>query len=462
VNVSLRRATSPGGRNRWKSRLLLLVLVFVGACRSPGGRPNILFLLIDSLRADHVGFAGYTRPTTPCLDSLASQGAAFTTCIAQAPYTIASVPSLLTGLYPTSACYTAPVILPGSGGRLTAYRLGEAVRSIAAILAGHGYATAAFVANGDVALRSLRLAAEFAHVDADHLCSTGECADVMNSLALKWLAGLRAEPWFCYIHYMDVHYPYDAPREWAERFSPRYAEFPAPEIQWMNRQRPHGGPIPEELDHITGMYDAEIAYLDNRICRLLSTLGEMGLADDLLVIVASDHGDELYEHGRFGHKHTLYEELTRCPLLMLWPGHIPPGILVRSPVENVDVVPTILDVTGIRGRHNAEGFSLTPYFQGENGPKEAFSEMQGVSVRRGRWKLWHHPKGFPLLYDLDADPLETTNLADAEPDTLRSLQMALEAWAKSLAPPPPRPVELGTDSLDVDAVDMLRKLGYLE
>jgi arylsulfatase A-like enzyme len=449
------------GRFAGLAALHVLVVLSLVAChtRRPS-TPNVLFLLIDSLRSDHLGFAGYNRNTSPCLDSLAARGAAFTTCTAQAPYTIASVPSMLTGLYPSSACYDAEVRVKGLDVTVPSYRLGAEVRSIAALLGNRGYATGAFVANGDVAVRTFGLAEQFQHVDARHLCDSGECAEKLNRGVVEWLQGLGRQPWFCYVHYMDVHYPYNAPPEWASRFSPGYDSLPVPTIQWMRRHGRQARPDAEELAHIEGMYDAEIAYVDNRIYALLHRLETLALAGDLLLVVASDHGEELYEHGGFGHTRTLFEELVRCPLVIVWQGHIPAGVRVRTPVENVDIVPTILDLIRAEPAGRIEGASLVPFFSGVDRRRAVFSEKRGSSLRRGPWKLWEDPEGCLHLFRLDEDPAELVNLSASQPETLRSLQDHLARWRRSLHPPAPCVLEVET--LDEDKLAMLRELGYIE
>ncbi len=453
------------GRRQDVSWVVLTVAIFVGLTSCAPSRPatpNVLLLMVDSLRSDHLGFAGYQRPVSPCLDSLAARGAAFTACVAQAPYTIASVPSILTGLYPSSACYTAEIRVKGLGTSIPTYRLGGGVRTIASVLGERGYRTGAFVANGDVAVRNFGISEQFDHMDAEHLCDSGDCADRLNNAVVEWLSSIGREPWLCYVHYMDVHYPYAAPPEWATRFSPGYESMPLPTIGWMRRHGRRTEPDADELRYVTGMYDAEIAYVDDRICALLSCLRDLDMAENLLLVVCSDHGEEFYEHGGFGHKRTLYEELLRCPLILVWEGHVSEGVLARTPVQNVDIVPTVLDLIGIQPSEAFEGASLLPLFSGVQPDRSVFSEKQGAAVRKGPWKLWEAPDGVTRLFRLDVDSLERSNLAHAEPETLRSLQTSLLRWKQSLKPPTPASGEVELPSLDEDHVAMLRELGYID
>jgi arylsulfatase len=430
-----------------------------GPARTP--RPNILFLLVDSLRADHLGFAGYHRPTSPCLDSLAAHGAAFTSCTAQAPYTQASVPSLLTGRYPTSAFHLTEVAVPEASRRLSASLLGEEVLSIPALLRPLGYLSAMISASTLLKYRVLGLVEQFDYHDTNIECMRDDCAERINELVLRWLTRTKEEPWFCYVHYMDAHDPYSAPPEYSARFSASSGVLPDPEYPWMHRAR-DGPPDPEELAHIIGMYDAEIAYVDAQICRLLRVMRGLQLTNDLLVIVASDHGEEFYEHGSFTHGHSLYEEQTRCPLILAWPGHVPAGVRVECYVENVDIVPTLLDLLHVKAREELTGHSLVPYLEGRCSPRQAFSEKRGFSARRGRWKLWQDDSGTARLFDLVVDPLEQSNVAEAQPDTLKTLQSILDRWKSSLTPPRVRTDLPPSPMLDSAAVAKLRTLGYLQ
>jgi arylsulfatase A-like enzyme len=455
-------AAPPTCSSRVVRTVLLGTLACLAGCTwGRGSRPNILFMVIDSLRSDHVGFAGYKRPTTPCLDSLAAEGVAFTSCTAQAPHTMPSVPSLMTGRYPTSAIHATSVRLPNTTATLPAVQLGGEVASIATLLRQHGYASAMINVSGQVKYRILGLQAQFDFVDENVECMTKDCAARINERALRWLSRRGEGPWLCYMHYMDVHHPYDAPAEYASRFSRNYGTLPTPKFhgQWKGAW---DNATPEELAHVIGMYDAEIAYLDSQICHLLRSLTALGLTKNLLVIVASDHGEELFERGGFGHGQTLYEEQTRCPLLFVWPGRVPRGATVDCPIQNIDILPTILDLVDIQELEGLQGSSLIPYFEGDCDSQPVYSERRGYSLRRGRWKLWQGDHGVARLFDLRADPAERVNLIDQEPDTSRSLHALLMDWRKSLTAPPPPPATSPAYSPDSAAVQRLHALGYLQ
>jgi arylsulfatase A-like enzyme len=429
----------------------------VAACRPQ--RPNILLLVVDSLRSDHLGFAGYDRPTTPCLDSLAARGVAFTRCTAQAPYTLASVPSMLTGKFPTCCIRPADVALPGYAAPLPAVRLGDGATCLSTLLRPYGYVSGMINASGQIRYRALGLQEQFDFVDETVECFTGDCAARINERVLCWLSQRHGGPWFCYVHYMDVHHPYDAPTPYSSRFSPGYGVLATPRFhgQWKDTWT---DPSPGELAHVIGMYDAEIAYLDSQIRELLAGLAVRRLHENLVIVVASDHGEELNEHGGFGHGHALYEEQIRCPLILVWPGRVPAGLRLDCPVMNIDIAPTVLDLLEIDEPQGLQGTSVACCFNGTGAPRVVYSERRGYSVRRGHWKLWDGDHGMTRLFDLSADPGENVNLANIAPDTLRALRGAIQEWRNTLLPPR-RPAELASSPTpDPEALARLRALGY--
>jgi arylsulfatase A-like enzyme len=378
---------------------------------------------------------------------------------------LGSVPSLVSGRYPVSAYHKTSTTIPGDTLPVPAASIGEGVPTIAGILKRHGYVTGAFITSALVNRRIWGVWEHFDHWESSVECSDGDCAEQINTQILEWLAGRPQEPWLCYVHYNDVHHPYGAPEKYSARFSAAYGELPIPKLRPMRARARKGDLRREELEHIVGMYDAEIAYLDDQICGLLRALDALGLGSNLLVVVTSDHGDEFYEHGGFGHTWTLYEELIRVPIIIWWPGHVPGVGVLDARVENVDVLPTILDLIEAEAPAGLEGSSLVPFFGGEGHSRTAFSRMwerPRVAVTRGRWKLWQDPSESLRLYDLETDPMEQHNLAAELPDTLRALKAALGEWDRSLAWLP-EPAERPTGpALDSTAVARLRTLGYIQ
>jgi arylsulfatase A-like enzyme len=447
--------------------ILATLLAFAGLSLNrcgPAGKhgPNILFLLVDCLRADHLGLAGYRRPTSPCLDSLAAEGVAFTCCTAQAPFTLASVPSLITGRYPTAAYTRATVSWPKAEEPVVAAQLGQEIPSIPLLLRRHGYVTSMFNASSLVKYRILGLREQFDFCDQSIECACGRCAGRINDLALGWVSSNARRRWFCYIHYMDVHGPYAPPSEFAARFSRRQSTEPALTPGWRDSLLRQNGPTTVEVEHVIDMYDASIAYVDHEICRLLGELKTLGMADDLLVIVLADHGEELFEHGCSDHGQTLYQEQVQCPLLLVWPGRLPKGVCVDQPVMNVDLLPTIADLLGIGTHEGLSGTSLLPLTRGETLERPVFSEMRGSMVRKGTWKLWEDDFSVSRLYDLGSDPAETADLAEALPESVAALGAILPEWKSTLVEPPVQSPPCSAALLDSAAAAKLRALGYAQ
>ncbi len=441
-----------------------MVLLNCFGCAGRGrDKPNILFLLVDSLRSDHLGLTGYPRPTSPCLDSLASAGVAFTSCIAQAPFTMPSVASMLTGLYPSSAVYWTDIHVPGKARSGPAVALGRGVSCIPLILRPHGYVSAAFETNPNVGHRILGLRHQFNHFDGSlEGCWYKDSAERVNQQALRWLCSADVERWFCLIHYMDVHLPYQPPRDFARRYLKSSGNFPVVDAAWLREQARDGHLTPQELERVVALYDGAVTYLDAQVCILLDMLEGLPASENMLVVVASDHGDEFMEHDYVGHGHSLHEELIRCPLVLSWNGHLRGGRVCEVPVQNIDIVPTILDLIGVAVPEAVEGRSLTPLMSGPPSRLPAMSEMQGVSVRRGRWELWLRSSGEESLYDVVSDPLEQEDLVQVLPDTAQSLERQIEAWRSTLVKAQ-RPSLPDTDTvLDLEVARLLRKLGYLE
>jgi arylsulfatase A-like enzyme len=374
-----------------------------------------------------------------------------------------SVPSLLAGRYPSSTFRWTKVILPGEEQPGNAVVLGEGVPTLPLLLRAHGYSTGAFVANPIVAHNVVGLPDHFDTFDTSlKQCWSKECAERLNEKALNWIREDRNEPWFCFIHYMDVHDPFDPPLNYATRFTKTPGAYPVASRGWIKNRQARGGLTRRELQHVVEMYDGEIAYLDSRISNLFAQLRQAGEAFDLMVLVASDHGDEFMDHGGMGHGHSLYEELVRCPAILSWPGTIPSGIASDEWIENIDLVPTVLELLSIDLPREIQGKSLRPIFSGKMSSQPVFSEMRGVAVHSERWKLWQRPTGVLSLFDMGRDPLEKKNVAQEEPEILAALQEELERWQQNLTKPPPPAVSVETVTLDSQTVGMLRSLGYLE
>ncbi len=453
---------------------LVAAIVLVLRRPPPEARPNVLLITIDTLRADHVSAYGCARRTTPHLDALAAQGALFEVAYAPAATTGPSHATLFTSLYPARH----GVLTNGVPFACTEPALSE-------VLTGKGYDTAAVVSSF-VLSRRFAWNRGFAHfddsftrADASVVTETWEGVPVEGGAldqranratdkAIAWLAGRPAggRPFFLWVHYFDPHTPYDPP-------AADLAAFP--------------GDDRDPLQAAIRRYDGEIHFADREIGRLLGFLAARPEGGNLLVVIAGDHGEGLMDHGHVHHGLSLYEEDTRVPLIVRFPGRVKAGVHVGEPVELLDVAPTILDLLGVDARAlPAEGRSLTPLLTGRPGwiARDVFLQRRTFpagandnwfappwlprppghpivggmfAVRSGRWKYIEAPQaGTRELYDLATDPTERHNLATARPGVVEALHRAISTWLASVQ-------RGGTPSAPLTEEDRarLRSLGYV-
>ena len=448
----------------------LAVAVLAGGCdRTPPEppRPNVILVLVDTLRADHLSAYGYHRPTSPHLDAFAEDAFLFEDARAQAPCTFPSANSILTGRFPTH--------FVGQPEK----RLGipEGFRSLAEVLGEAGYATAAVSASPIVRATPSDhnphggFGRGFGHFDEACLWSHAGC---VNRRARKFLDELP-EPFFLYLHYLDPHGPYRPPPMWERLFAPE-DEAEAPGI---SEDVARGDPnpmaeafyesgdasriTPESLERLIDLYDDEIAFFDSRFEVFLQDLRKRGLLDRTILVLVSDHGESFFEHRHLKHCRTVFDPEVKTPLLVRLPPELAASEPRRIPTQaaNLDVVPTLLDYLEIPADALAlEGTSLRALLEGdpEAGRPPVFSAWGGMrAVKDGPFKLvYRMGSGETRLYHLERDPAETRNVAPAHPREARTLLRALSRWQASLGP------GQGGAAADQEAIERLRGLGYLQ
>jgi arylsulfatase A-like enzyme len=450
--------------------------------RPPSPPKNVLLISVDTLRADRLGCYGYARPTTPRIDGLAAQGIRFHQAISQAPWTTPSHTSLLTARYPSSHRVTQGwstferFLKEGRGYRV----LAEDAITLAEVLQEHGFRTLALTGGATMA-GELGFAQGFDSYRED---SHGllEARPVLGA----WLEENRDLPFFVFFHTFEVHAPY------------RHTEMTEGLLTEAQRDAIHRGlGQPEHADSngfasllrelglfrmevTSALYDGGIRFTDTVLGSLLEQLRRLGLEDRTLVVFTSDHGEEFGEHDRGlfydDHCQNVYEELIRVPLIMRLPGTIPAGRLVDTPVELVDVAPTILDILDVPVAPAMEGKSLRGLVTGHsNGHKEwtlseaTCDDLETKALRRPDLKYiaaWEARDGEhagipgPLvrqrLFDLIGDPREKRNL---RVDRRRALRAILEGRAAALA----RNALTATEApISEDVLERLRGLGYVQ
>jgi arylsulfatase A-like enzyme len=414
---------------------------------------------IDTLRADHVGAYG-GHPVTPNLDALAAEGALFEVAYAPMGTTCPSHATLFTSRHPV-----------GHGVLRNGLRLRDDELTLAERLRGHGFTTAAFVSayplKGRFGFRQ-----GFDHYDDDFTGSTptlprpvweGEAVegtfdrrggDTVDR-AVAWLSGRDEGPLFVWVHLFDPHWPYLPPQE----------EVPPSASSRPRRQR-------ERL-----LYAAEVHYADAQVGRVVGAFRERARDPSPLIVVTSDHGEGLYDHGWRAHNRYLYEEEVRVPWVIHWQGQVSAGHRLSRPVHLVDVAPTLLGLLGLgapdpgmegvdlagslRGHMEAEAKAERPIwlqrpFYPEGRPN--YDEIgSGFGLRLGRWKLIEAAReGRRELYDLEADPGENDDLALAEPERAEALATRLADWRRA------HPMRIDAGDLDPEELEALRALGYVD
>lgn len=422
---------------------------------------NLIVVLVDTLRADHLSLYGYWRETSPNLDRIArDRGVVLENVRAQAPCTFPSMNSLLTSrsaarfVRPEANDFSIPLDIP----------------SIATILQRNEFSTAAVSASPIVRATasaenpSAGFGAGFDEFDESCYWSTAPC---VTYRALELLQNLE-QPFFLYLHYMDPHDPYRLTRPEEYRFAGAPptgsdrdaldAGDPNPFAARLYEAGGEPGLDAEALSFLVDRYDDEIRYWDKWFDALVTEIGRRGLLEDTVIAVVSDHGEEFLEHGDLKHCRNLFDTSIRVP--MVW---IVPGVAARRidvPASNLDLVPTLLALVGITsGPESFEGESLRPLFSrwSRRRPTSVQTSWWGDQrmVSDGIYKLLSpSPRERPALYRLDLDPGETVDRFADERSVALRLRGTLEEWRSN----DPDPGGGSEKRLEAE----LKALGYLQ
>jgi arylsulfatase A-like enzyme/tetratricopeptide (TPR) repeat protein len=361
---------------------------------------SILLITLDTTRADHLGCYGYKPARTPHLDGLAREGIRFARAYCPAPLTLPSHASIMTGLYPVT-----------HGVRNNGHDLPSGIRTLAEILKGRGYSTAAFVSAFSVDSRfgidrgfdvyddTFRSDSPFKTQNAERR------AEETFAGFSRWLEANGKDRFFGWVHYYDPHLPYDPP-----------------------------SPYKEEFDD--DPYDGEIAYMDRYVGAVLERLKELGILERTIIVVAGDHGEGLGDKVETGHGIFLYEETIRVPLILYNPAVFPRSQVIESQVRLIDVAPTILEIVGLKNEAaGMTGQSLVAWLKGKSRkdldslvetfyPRENFGWSELIGLVSGRWKYIQSPR--PELYDVMNDPGEREDLVASSAGKAGELKKMLE------------------------------------
>jgi len=460
-------------------------------------RPNILIYMIDTLRADHTSLYGYERDTTPFLKQLGATAVVFDDCQAQATWTKPSIASLLTSLY----SYT-------HGIRNDFDTIPKGASTLAEQLRNSGYVTANIAASpwaGRVTglQRGFDYVMEFPVIQRYRTDAADRATDSapLDKVVSSWLERHRDEPFFLYAHATDPHAPYRPPAGFEEKFAnpAETAEFNRDYATLHDKGQYGGGTVvnrdgcrkngidPDKfIRRAIDRYDGEILHNDASLESLVARLKQLGILENTLIIVVSDHGEEFWDHGWTAHGHSLYQELTHCVFLMWNPKLLPVPRRIHEPVQLIDVMPTVLDLLSLKGPDIIEGQSLTPLLKGRpfhrrspvitsrfahpNAKPNGLlpeNRINTFAVVEANWKLIYREKGKDVglsrveLYDRRSDRTETHNVADAHPEDVERMMSELGKWLDAQKQIHALLGKGAPSMLDRQVLDQLRSLGYI-
>ena len=452
---------------------------------------NILLIIVDTLRPDHLSINDYRRSTSPNMDNFAKEGTSFLNAYSSLPRTDPSNMSILTGMYPHN-----------HGVRLVHNnKPNQSLSHLPEILQSHGYKTGFMGGSGihepvlekgfgeyNLIIWQIKNKVRRSSYKIFNPKTFLGSAEQFTDIAIKWIKKNLGNKFFLCLHYEDLHWPYDVPQPFENIFDPDYkgnhefntlkhGKFSRGELIFGNVKLPK-----EELQHAIAHYDGGIKYTDNQIGKLMDCLKRENLYEDTLIILTSDHGENFGEHNfYFQHGASLYEPSLKIPLVFRYPKSIPQGKVIEQRVQNVDIMPTLLEMLNIPLIDKIDGVSLLTlikektrklvsfifaesieeHFKGNK--RVYFSGVKGKwrAMIEGDWKIIYipHPENDIFeLYNLKDDPNEKNNLIDKEKEKALHMKNKILEFLK-----------LQSNEGDADLSDLterskklLRKLGYLD
>jgi arylsulfatase A-like enzyme len=442
--------------------------------------PNVLLVVLDTVRADALSCYGNPRPTTPNLDRLASEGTRFENAYATCFWTLPSHASLLTGLYPSEA-----------GATSETNQLPQRLTTLAEHLSNAGYRTSAIVRNAWLSqergfAQGFESFIEDWRDDTSHEAQEEEGA---VELATAWMGERvdNGEPFFLFVNLNIAHLPYTPPNSDRARFASR---------PWSGERVERLMAIQGGWGHLAGrqslgaddfrllrdLYEAEVSIADRHVGRMLGWLEDRGQIDRTLVIVVSDHGENLGDHGRIDHVYSLYDTTVRVPLIVRHPARAQAGSVRSELVSLIDVAPTILEAAGLSDPGlglpglalDSSELSGRSIVFAENGRpingirllEKWFPEFDASSIdhsmrmiRSGPFKLIWTADVSAELFDIESDPRELEDLSPTRPELGNRLLADLRSWSRGIEP---RAVPRAFESTDRESLEKLRRLGYVE
>jgi len=477
-----------------------------GALDHAKDRPNIVFIVIDTLRADHLSCYGYPLRTSATMDQMAKEGSLFQKAVAPGGWTLPTHASMFSGLF-----------VSRHGANSEGFQLDQGIMTLAEYLSRAGYYSAGFCNNAWVSMANgfdqgfqsyfeMWKTFSYRYSAKDLLCDIiqkhhhrknfkklvlkDRDAAVTNRVLLEWIEKnyRKKQPLFLFINYMDVHAPYEPPQTIS------YPFLPEPLLNHDYRLHPayfhfnYETYDAQTIKNINLLYDGGIYYVDHQLGRLFDRLFSRLPLDDTLVIITSDHGENLSEHQMLGHEMTLYNTVINVPLIIRYPKHFKKGAVITTPVQTVDLFPTIVDLldpenedvlSGMQGRSllrsgalDERPFLISEYFNPEPwlkiwkkgapdvDPGRIMAYNRRIrSIERGDYKYIWYSDGTAKLYNLREDPLEEQNIIEAFPGIASEMKTRLQEWLNSFPHREKSPAE--RKEIDQTTRQSLKALGYL-
>ena len=441
--------------------------------------PNVVLIVMDTTRADFLSCYGYPQATSPAIDRLAEEGVRYTRAFSTCYWTLPSHATLFSGLYPTEA-----------GATSVSNRLPAKVNTLAELLGARGYHTVGAATNPWIT-RERGFQQGFEEFEETwRTAPERQAYDAAAEHAATWIRRFSesGRPFFLFVNLNSPHLPYSPPPEALEAVTTQpISDDALTRLSGIRGAWRHfAGQLElgqEDFTSLRSLYAAEIRQADRHVGRIVSALTEEGILDDTLVIVTSDHGENIGEHGMIDHVFSMFDTTLHVPLIVRFPERFGSGEVVDELVSLVDVAPTILDVCGVPGDDRRLHVERTSLCSAGRVPRsfvvaENDRPVNGIAVlrekypwvdtdaldhpmqaiRSDRHKLVWDGRGVSGLYDLTVDPDETQNLAGVRPEIEDALMSLLDTWRSTLTPGDAVRLESG----DAEAAERLRALGYVE
>ncbi|RLA94931.1 MAG: hypothetical protein DRG25_01455 [Deltaproteobacteria bacterium] len=442
-----------------------------------GKKPNVVVLLLDCVRQDHLSCYGYKRKTSPNIDKLAKWGCKFNFAISQSPWTAPSVASLFTGCYPATHGAGLPF-----ENKMFYFKASSTIRGpleslplMSEIFKDNGYETYFFSANALVNDNFYKRGCR------SFVCKNKVNAEEVINYAIKNIQKFKGtkKPFFIYLHFMDSHEPLQPPEPYFNLFQFNGLKNTKIHKNWrfgkVDKQKGHDYSIYKEQRIC--VYDGSIRYADEQIGRLIGEMKKMGIMKDTIFVVMADHGEEFWEHAELeaafyhdprkmtgiGHGHTLFQELLHVPLIFAGPG-VPAGKAINQPVRIIDILPTILELTDIPIPEHLEGRSLVKLFKEDQNYQSPmiFSEFPAYGTLR--ISLIQYPLKYifslgeqDFLFDIEKDKGETKNLLLSRQREAKVLLKKIKNHYQQYA----NEKDMKAEPFSKEDIEKLKSLGYV-